>query len=417
MAMVNRRPKKFINSSTPSMANKQFHIRQIINNGGTVSFQVSGMLNRRQVRNQFKLRAEAVAHVRELELSSAKSPLQEPRLTWLTHTQLAEAEAALTTIHNKFPTQGFGILKSAQYFVQHFWIPISDHTILTATVLYSKAKADAGVRPSQLNTIAGLLKRFGKAFPNLKLHEFTRAKVQDWLETNLGDRSPKTWNNIRGDLGSFFTWCASEPRKWIPASPAQYIEDKLVPKTTPMIISVSTAKALMAEVEKLENGSFAVVVALMLFAGIRPDVQQGEIKRIVDRIRSGSSHADFNVAEKQIYLGGPVTKTGSPRWIDLPPNLIAWLVAYPLTEANVNLSKFGDYRGRLRKTHAIPHDGLRHSFCSYYAKLYGPGAAALAAGHSESMQRNSYLNGGMSVDDAKAFFAIMPTSSRLANAL
>lgn len=383
-----------------------FRIRTILNKGGSVSYLVYGMLKGVQIRRQFKTRPEAINYLNQLELEDAKSPLHEPRLTWLNNEQIAEAEASVTMINKKFPDQGFGLLKATNFFLDKFWLPVSEHTLNTAKKLYIEAKKQEGVSPSQMSSIETLLNRVSLAFPKEKLHELDWKKLEDWLVKVAGDKAPKTWNNMRGNLGAFFAWCLVPKRHWIPENPILHIDKKDDPHKTPKIVTVDVASAIMADAEEIDNGCFALAVAFMLFLGIRPE---GEMTRIQEEVARGAGVSqDFMIDDKQVFLSAAITKTGKPRWIDLPANFKGWLEAYPLTAKNLDMSAFFAARAMLRKKHNIPHDGLRHSFCSYYAKQMGPGAAATAAGHSEAIQTARYLNGSMSVDEAKAFFAIKP---------
>ncbi len=347
----------------------------------------------------------------DLKVQAAKGPDQEPRLTRLTHDEIADAEAAKVMLKQKYPDRNITQVEVTRFFIERYWIPVSDHTVATATELYLKVKATE-VRSSQFKTIKGLLKRLSKGFPTQRLHEITPDVFQKWFETRFGSLKPKSWNNARGDLGTFFSWCMSKPRRWIPESPLEGIPVKNAPVGTPQIISVTTAAELMSAVEKIEDGMFALPFAMMLFLGIRPDVDGGEIFRIGQVIAGKLNKEWFNLNNEQAFLAGEITKTGEPRWINLPPNFSAWIKAYPLRSANYNLQRLLAHRAKLRVRFNIPHDGLRHSFCSYYTRKYGPGAAALAAGHLESIQRKRYLNAGISEADAEAFFSIMPNGRR-----
>lgn len=155
------------------MPRARFSITPIKNRGGSLSYRVGGMLSGLQVRVQFKTKAEAVAHVRVLELKVAKSPAQEPRLTWMTHPELTDAEAALTSIRQKYPDQPFTLLKAANYFAENYWIPITQHTVETIKEIYLKAKK-AEVGQSQYNNIRGALNRLAKSFPTKKSMSLTR---------------------------------------------------------------------------------------------------------------------------------------------------------------------------------------------------------------------------------------------------
>ena len=76
--------------------------------------------------------------------------------------------------------------------------------------------------------------------------------------------------------------------------------------------------------ESYEGGRWVPYFARCLFAGIRPDVPNGEITRFKPE------HIDL--AAGQIHLPAFVSKTNEPRTITIQPNLVTWLQAYPLKE-------------------------------------------------------------------------------------
>jgi len=117
-------------------------------------------------------------------------------------------------------------------------------------------------------------------------------------------------------------------------------------------------------------------VALMLFAGIRPDKEHGEITKLDwSAIRGGNIHVSPEVSktdtERIIFIrprlahlikGHP--KTGSV----LPPNWQRRISAIRLA-AGMNSPKF--------------QDATRHSFASHHLEAYGEAATQSAMGHTE----------------------------------
>ena len=90
--------------------------------------------------------------------------------------------------------------------------------------------------------------------------------------------------------------------------------------------------------------------------------------------------------------------------------MAAWLEKYPPCLKYLPVKEFlAQTYPVLREKYQIGHDALRHSFCSYLGKLAGSGAAAQAAGHTQTIQMKNYENFSMSSEEAREFFRIMPT--------
>jgi integrase len=133
----------------------------------------------------------------------------------------------------------------------------------------------------------------------------------------------------------------------------------------------------LAEVEKVLSHCQSVeerrVVALLAFAGIRPDAESGEIARL-----------DWEaVGAKEIYIAPATSKTGSDRHIPLTPRLRAELVGHP-TEGPVLPAGWRRSWQRIRKAAGIAgeQDILRHSFASHYLAATDEARAKAAMGHT-----------------------------------
>ena len=133
----------------------------------------------------------------------------------------------------------------------------------------------------------------------------------------------------------------------------------------------------LAEVEKVLDACQSVeerrVVALLAFAGIRPDAESGEIARL-----------DWEaVGAKDVYIAPSVSKTGSDRHIPLTPRLRAEIDGHP-TEGPVLPAGWRRAWQRIRKAAGIAgeQDILRHSFASHYLAATSEEQAKAAMGHT-----------------------------------
>lgn len=114
------------------------------------------------------------------------------------------------------------------------------------------------------------------------------------------------------------------------------------------------------------------VVALLAFAGIRPDAESGEIARL-----------DWEaVGAKEIYIAPSVSKTGSDRHIPLTPRLRALLEGHPAS-GPVRPAQWRRSWQRIRKAAGLAgQDVLRHSFASHFLAATDEAKAKAAMGHT-----------------------------------
>jgi len=136
------------------------------------------------------------------------------------------------------------------------------------------------------------------------------------------------------------------------------------------ILTVSQCAKLLRVCES-KNERWAV--ALLLFAGIRPDAETGEISRL-----------DWSaVSEDSIYISGAVSKTNSDRHIPILPRLKRLLRGHPKS-GPVKTPNWRRVWQRIRKSAGIAEmqDVCRHTFASHYLAMTSEHDAKLALGHT-----------------------------------
>ncbi len=114
-------------------------------------------------------------------------------------------------------------------------------------------------------------------------------------------------------------------------------------------------------------------VGLLLFAGIRPSVEDGEITRL-----------DWSaVGKKEIYIAPDVSKTGSDRHIPITPRLARMIEGHP-KEGTVLPANWRRVYKRLRAAAGTKaSDVTRHTFASHYLAAYGEEKTKAAMGHTQ----------------------------------
>jgi integrase len=231
-------------------------------------------------------------------------------------------------------------------------------------------------------------------------------RLQDFLKrTTRGKGGPeysnKTWINRRGYLTAFFEYCRQEGYlDHNPASGIRNYRKKQLRKAPPTILDLSVAVELMSYLEDFEGGKLVPFYALCLFAGIRPDWDNGEITKIRPE--------HFNLRRGELKMPAGITKTGKPRVMVLQPNLRKWLRAYPIKTRPIIFRGFESRHLKVRKKFKLGHNVLRHTCCSMLvAKFRSVGDTSLQAGNSEGVMWSNYLN-LVRREVAEKFWAIEP---------
>lgn len=148
--------------------------------------------------------------------------------------------------------------------------------------------------------------------------------------------------------------------------------------------------------------------ALAVFAGVRPDRDDGEMWKLSRAIEEHGLKTYFRAGK--LHLSAKIAKDGRARTIPLPANLVKWLELYPVTPKALLGGNRAEY-ARIRARWKIPHDGLRHTSMSACAALHGITVAVARHGNSERICVDHYLD-LFEPDQAVAFYGIMPNGPR-----
>jgi integrase len=138
-------------------------------------------------------------------------------------------------------------------------------------------------------------------------------------------------------------------------------------------ISILTPGQCAKVLRACESREQLRVVALLLFAGIRPDAEAGEISRL-----QWSA-----VGKNEIYVD-PQTSKVADRHITIHPRLARLLRGHP-ADGPVCPSGWRRAWQRIRKDSGISkmQDVLRHTFASNHLAAFGEDATKLAMGHTK----------------------------------
>lgn len=330
-----------------------FAVCRYENRNGVTSWRVDGRLHGLRIRKNFKSREEAAAEKAALELKSmqAASGLR-ATTTFLTDAQLREAEATF----QRLVGQSRSLTCYLDYALANYRAPERDVLLADAVVEYLASKRAECERTLlsklQLNSIRWEMATLQKWFPAHTMAQFSAAALVPYLERS--SPSLKTYNNRRGLLSTLFKfafhkdWISSNP---VEKTPHHRINHRRGSATT---ITAEQAAKLMAHVETFRDGAFVPYFALCLFAGIRPNVDYGEITKL----RPECVRLDTGV----IHIEPEVSKVRMKRNVTIQPNLAAWLRAYPLNKFPIIPRNAVIMRRRVFKAFGLTHDVLRHTF-------------------------------------------------------
>ena len=160
---------------------------------------------------------------------------------------------------------------------------------------------------------------------------------------------------------------------------------------------------MMAWLEQ-EHPQWVTFFALAVFAGVRPDRDDGEMRKLANAIREHGMQPYIRAGT--LYISAAIAKDGRARTVPLSKNLRAWLAQYPVTPESLLAGDREEY-AMIRAKWMIPHDGLRHTSMSACATLHGIAEAVKRHGNSEKVSLDHYIS-LFTPREAKAFYAILP---------
>ena len=255
-------------------------------------------------------------------------------------------------------------------------------------------KVSARCSERYLDDLHSRLKRFANDF-QCNLTSLTKETLRTWF--GHLKVAPKTFNNIRGNLDTFFRWCIR--RGWLPR---EWHELEAIEKRRSQPSSITTYTA--GELQKLLNAAPLDILpslAIAAFTGARSE----EIRRLEWR--------DVRLDEGFVELAAAKTKTRSRRLVPTCPTLRAWLKPH-LQESGLvwrhSTPYFYELVRKLSTLAKVPWrpNAMRHSWISARtAQTKDVNATALEAGNSPAIIFAHYRQ-LMTDVQATAWFSVMP---------
>ena len=251
----------------------------------------------RRVRRNFQDKADALRDLNDLELEVEEKP--EPRQalrTLLTPEQLADAESAkqqigegrtlsqvvvhFETLRKQAEEAGGNLEQAVKFFASHYRAETTEISVLNATEEFLRTRQDIEDQTRKNYTYA--LRRLLKPDPNKLVHTFSISDIEAVLSQYPKVATRRSFATI---FGVFFRWAIRH--HYLLENPCARL-DKL-PKDMSQIaaLSLEESKRLLRASIDWQDGATAPVVAIGLFAGLRPseisDLKTEDI--LEDRIR------------------------------------------------------------------------------------------------------------------------------------
>ena len=193
------------------MAKQRFIITKFINPGGSEAWRLSGTLNGKQIRKNFKSRNDVVAERQKLSIRYLNEQ-SEGQTVWTTLTQLQNKEAISAINLLKQTKLNKSLTFAVNYFIAHYKEVAETMTVEEAVREYCDYKSKEMERGiisfCQEQGITREMKKLKGIFAGRIVNEIQPAELNTYLDTRHHPSkevlSLKTWNNRRGYLSTFF---------------------------------------------------------------------------------------------------------------------------------------------------------------------------------------------------------------------
>ncbi len=271
--------------------------------------------------------------------------------------------------------------------------PLANTPLKDAVDRYVDDKRAAGLRVSSIHDLRWSTGRLVAAVGDRGVSSVHTAELLDLLQ----GLNPVTRNNFRRAWRSFYRWAAAAG--YCTSDPTAAISRSRTDERLPGIFTVDQAVALMKAAEEVDGGSMAAYCAIGLFAGLRT---HGILRLRWDHVNAGV-----------IHVTPDIEKLRAARYIEIRPNLSAWIRKYRGDGRVCPYAKKKTFEviGEIRTKAEIPwpHNAMRHSFGSYlFALIQNAGKVAHEMGHHSPDMLYRHYRTLVTIQDAKRYWRIQP---------
>lgn len=254
-----------------------------------------------------------------------------------------------------------------------------------------------------------IIKRFCSDFGANLIDDVMPEQFDEWLSE--WKKTPSAYNFALRHIKPFFAWAIS--KKYAVQSPAEGIKQRKHQRAPISILTPAQAHSLldacrdysgdgtMPENLRVNAADMKIAVAVLLFAGVRPEE--------VTALR----WEHVKLAHGYIRIEPEVSKTNSVRLVRIEPNLKGWLETVPPEKRAGKLSPKNWQRKwqAVRRGAGISHlnDVCRHSYASYWLAAHRDTYGLLEnMGHTTSKTTIKYYLTACNPEEVPAYWQIFP---------
>lgn len=223
---------------------------------------------------------------------------------------LAEQAKAAVKLLEPF---GIGLLEAVQRFAEQERRNRSSVTVEEATAAFQSSGKSWGDSQTTAYRLRG--EKLNDAFSGRLLSSVTGGELLEHLEETTG--GPGAFNQGVRLVRAIWNWCAKPPRSWCNVETVKYLESKETLTDEIGVLTAKEAEMLLRTAEKHLPETVAAF-AIALFTGMR----QAELARLKPE----------DITADGIRVPAVSAKTKRRRFINMTPQLAAWLEAYPVSE-------------------------------------------------------------------------------------
>lgn len=271
----------------------------------------------------------------------------------------------------------------------------------------------AGEKTRHLSHVRHDLESVATTFAGRVLVDVAADDLRPWFDQRTAGLAPKTANDVRSNLVSFWAWAIWDgiyPKQTTPA-------EKL-----PRVALGLGERRVLTPTEFLSLARHVAVewrpwIVLGAFCGLRPEeISPPQKKGMSLKSKRGIRLEEIDFQFKVIRLPAEVSKTKAPRNIPLSAAALEWLHWAGLRSGQIgaaclrNPSEQGETirLGKLVFSGRWPQDALRHSYGSYRnAVIRNLPQVAEEMGTSDAMLRRHYHNPKTEAEGAE-WFSLTP---------
>lgn len=295
---------------------------------------------------------------------------------------------------------GATIMDATHYFLAHAKPAGGERTVTQVVQEFIAAKRNAGRKESYLEIQKYVLENvFAGEFGKRLIHQIKGAEIEGWM--NGKPWTMRTRLNYFSDVRNLFGFAVRKGYR--PTNPVEQIEKPTVTETSPGVLTLKQASALL-NVCATGEGEMLPAVAIGLFAGLRTE----ELDQLDWR------HVDLR--EKNIHVPPEIAKTREGRDVEIHKTLHAWLLPYAKSEGKLAPAKSYDWRLKTKATAAgitdWPKNALRHSFASYHFAAFknAPLTSAMLGHHGSTRTFERRYKKRVTPSDATRFWMMRPAA-------